>query len=200
MGYSYSNYDSPIMCFNNAKSWQSGWFSDATHQVNVNENWTGDIQGQVSYDPNGGPGQLPVVVKINTNTADDFFVGFNWRTSHNSGTQEAANQVTIQKQGGEGTANGNESDLLAKMNAGGSYQGADSGSIPFTVTVNTINTSTGRANISIVYGNTCTVTADCGAFDFGCFETECLAGVCQAGNVSQCLLVHLSIRSYREWS
>jgi hypothetical protein len=30
MGFSYSQDNTPVMCFNAAKSWQLGWYSDMT--------------------------------------------------------------------------------------------------------------------------------------------------------------------------
>jgi len=33
MGYSYSSDDNPVMCFNNAKNWQLGWFQGCYTQI-----------------------------------------------------------------------------------------------------------------------------------------------------------------------
>ena len=71
MGLSYED-DDQEMCFNNAKNWQLGWFTGAYLDLGTSPNsYSGDIKGQVNYDPQGG-NQTPVVVKVG-----DYYIGFN---------------------------------------------------------------------------------------------------------------------------
>jgi len=63
MGYSYSQSDTPVMCFNAAKSYQLGWYSDKVLEVNpltspFSQITLGSI---VDY----GTTSNPVVMKIN---------------------------------------------------------------------------------------------------------------------------------------
>lgn len=153
MGYSYSQLNGPVMCFNNAKNWQLGWFGNAKAEVGLNEAYNGNIKGQVNYNPLTS-GQAPVVIKINNpNSADDYYVGYNLKTSHNSGSAEGGNQVTIQIQGGEGSStasSGPRSTLLAKLSAGGTWSINDPSGRPISVTFN--SASNEEADVSITYG------------------------------------------------
>ena len=76
------------------------------------------------------------------------YVAFNRQIGINSGTQEAGNQVTVVKAGGEGNSYA-ESDLVAKLSVGGSWSGVVDGKI-MIVKVLSINTSSspGYAQVS----------------------------------------------------
>ncbi|KAL9188583.1 hypothetical protein ACHAXT_006961 [Thalassiosira profunda] len=147
MGYSYSKDDGPRMCFNPAKTWAIGWMSDARHTVDAGtSNWSGDIVGQAEYATRGGN---PVLVKLNDpNSSTDYYIGFNRKTGHNSGTVEAGNQVTVVQMAGEGTSYA-ESDVLAKLSAGDSWSGTVSNGEAVIVTVNAIDLTTTPAIATI---------------------------------------------------
>jgi len=146
------------MCFNSAKSWQFGWYAESRHHTvdaDSNRAYLGKLVS-VLDDPNitGDP----MIIKIETGTSADYFINFNRRTGFNSGTQEGGNQVLITV-AGEGN-NYAESNLQAKLSAGQAWN-ATVGSHPnprfhetVTVTVNTINTTTGNgfADIEICFG------------------------------------------------
>ena len=77
------------MCFNGAKSWQTGWYSDKTAVVNPGENcFEDDVYGISKY---GDPTSEVVLVKINDQSATDFYVAFNFKDGINSQTVEAGN-------------------------------------------------------------------------------------------------------------
>jgi hypothetical protein len=118
MGYSYSGDDSPIMCFNAAKSWQLGWYSDKAVTLDkTNEpSYVGILGGIADYSVS----DHTVLVKLDTGSSTNYYVTYNWRSGINSGTQEAGNQVTVVKQGDDGTGYG-ESQLVAKLGAGKTY-------------------------------------------------------------------------------
>ena len=105
------------MCFNNAKNFQLGWFDDATVVVDENSPpYVGPLKGQVNYTPGGDP----VLIKLNdVSSTTDYYIGFNHKVKHNSGTVEGGNQVTIQR-AGEGNSYA-ASVLVAKLSAGQSY-------------------------------------------------------------------------------
>eukprot|EP00957_Ditylum_brightwellii_P017597 1326032-Ditylum_brightwellii.AAC.1 len=60
MGYSYSQFNQQ-MCFNNAKNWQLGWFSGEVASIGLNDNFIGNLKGQVNY--GNGDTTSKVVVK-----------------------------------------------------------------------------------------------------------------------------------------
>jgi hypothetical protein len=114
MGYSYLNSDGPIMCFNGAKNWQLGWYSDrhsvATPLISA---WQGQLVGLSDY-ATSTPAQS-VVLQIQT-TSLDYYVAYNRNTGINSGTQEGGSQVMITTRTvGTDFA---PSSLVAKLNAG----------------------------------------------------------------------------------
>ena len=77
MGYSYSQ-DDQKMCFNNAKNGQLGWFSNETATIGLNEQFAGNLKGQVNY--GNGDTTSPVVVKVkDPNSSLALYVGFNHR-------------------------------------------------------------------------------------------------------------------------
>ena len=139
MGFSYSQDDSPLMCFNAAKSWQSKWYTSKSKVVDPSAGtdncFLGNVYGIADY---GNTAATTVLVKIDDASATDYYVAFNRKIGINSGTQEAGNQVTVVKVGGEGNSYA-ESELLAKLSSGGSWSGIVDGK-NMTVKVLSINT------------------------------------------------------------
>ena len=87
----------------------------------MGECFENDVYGIASY---GDSNANNVIIKIEDGVTD-YFVTFNYRAGINSGTQEAANQVTVTKTSGL-PSNPSESDLVAKLSNGGSYTIASS--------------------------------------------------------------------------
>ena len=150
MGYSYGNSNTPVMCFNSAKSWQFGWYDQRHLTVDANSNraYKGKLIS-ILNDPNISSGD-PMLIKIETGTNADYFINFNRRTGFNSGTVEGGDQVLITVAG-----NGNnyaESNLQAKLSAGQTWS-ATVGTETVSVKVNLINTSSnGFADVDICFG------------------------------------------------
>ena len=146
MGYSYNGDDSPLMCFNAAKSWQSKWYTTKSTVVDPSAGncFEGNVYGIADY---GTIAASTVLVKIDDASATDFFVNFNRRTGINSGTQEAGNLVTVVQAGGEGNSYA-ESSLMAKLGAGGSWSGVVDGKT-MVVNVLSINTSANPAYATV---------------------------------------------------
>ena len=129
MGYSYGNDDGPNMCFNAPKNAQLGWYDDKLVTVS-GTGWSGKLYGLSDY----GTTTDSVIAKF-SGSGEDWYVSFNRNTGVNTGTLEGANQVLVHKRA---TGNGYApSTLMAKLNAGGSYNGA-----PLPITVNAISSST----------------------------------------------------------
>lgn len=103
------------MCFNAAKNFQLGWFSDKFMDMTLSDTFSGDLIGQADY--NNGD-QEKVGIRI-TSSSNDYYVSFNRQTGINSGTLEGGDQVLVhERTSGNGYAT---SKLLAKLNAGGNY-------------------------------------------------------------------------------
>eukprot|EP00571_Detonula_confervacea_P013210 CAMPEP_0172298404 /NCGR_PEP_ID=MMETSP1058-20130122/1079_1 /TAXON_ID=83371 /ORGANISM="Detonula confervacea, Strain CCMP 353" /LENGTH=1052 /DNA_ID=CAMNT_0013007679 /DNA_START=26 /DNA_END=3184 /DNA_ORIENTATION=- len=179
MGYSYGQSDSPIMCFNGPKSWKAGWYSDRHTVFNQQDlTWAGQVFGQADY-PATNEGDT-VLLKLNTASSTDYYVQFNRKIGNNSGTNEGGNQVLVTRAGGEGTSY-SESELLAKLNAGGSFslENFDNSGFELRLTVNSINLSATPAYADITVQSGCVSNADCNT----CGGETCgiESGVCEAG-------------------
>jgi len=116
MGYSYGSFTTR-MCFNNAKSWQLGWYGLKRETLDFSQRggFNGTLVGVNDYQHVAATGRY-VVVKIVGGTAGDLFVGFNRKAGINADTPEGVNQVTVQNQLGTG-----KSWLQAKLSAGGQF-------------------------------------------------------------------------------
>ncbi len=192
MGYSYSQDNGPIMCFNGPKSWQLGWYDDKAIEldplITPNGQWSGRLHGIANYSPTISNN---VLVKLETGNDLDYYINFNRKTGINSGTVEGGNQVLITEQGGNGVSK-SESKQLAKLSNGGTYIIDDFGgsSLAVTISVTSIDTAAnpGYADITISRGTaaptasptpfSCTTDADCISFRdsefFACpYYTSC---------------------------
>merc|ERR1712176_424018 len=85
-------------CFNPAKNWQLGWYPNKEVEVNpatLTDKATSFIlNGVVDYEDTA-PDRV-VVLKI-----ANYYIGFNRATEFNSGTEEAANSVTVHEKLGD---------------------------------------------------------------------------------------------------
>ena len=144
MGYSYSQDDGPIMCFNGAKSWQTGWYTPKSKVINPGDVFAANLYGIADYN---NVASSFVLFKINDSSATDIYVAYNRKSGINSGTQEAGNQVTITQAGGKGTSYA-ESELLAKLSANKSWTGIVSG-MNMTVHVMSIDASLQFARVCV---------------------------------------------------
>jgi hypothetical protein len=83
-------------CYNNAKSWQLGWFADETIEIGIDQQWIGTLKGKINY--GNGDNSSKVIIKVKDPNSDvAYYIGFNHQAKHNSDTREAANLVTIQE-------------------------------------------------------------------------------------------------------
>ncbi len=146
MGYSYSQDDGPVMCFNAAKNYQLGWYSDKTKVVTpgaaTNNCFAGDLHGTALY---GNAAAQTVGIKVNNSgSATDYYIMYNARTGIQSGTVEGGNQVMVVQAAGDGTGYA-KSTLLAKISTG-SYTFPN---LPGTVLYVDTNTAASHASIRI---------------------------------------------------
>jgi len=162
MGYSYSNDEGPVMCFNAAKSWQTGWYGpEGAHGDKTLEYSLGDgclvktLSGIADYDTTSNK-VLVKVVNPNGNGAD-IFIAFNAQKDINSGTLEAGNQVTVVQVEGGGGLVYSKSTLLGKLSSGASYSNSNFGGESLTVEVVSISGSD-SADVKVYFGSSCIVT------------------------------------------
>ena len=105
MGNPLYSDDVGKMCYNPAKNFQIGWYDDENGNVitlnpRVDSVWNGTIIGIADYASNTL--RRPVVIKIETGTDTDQFIGFNCATGVNSDNDEADNAVTMVETGNNG--------------------------------------------------------------------------------------------------
>jgi len=152
MGYSYSQDDGPVMCFNAAKSHQTGWYSDEVTVVTPgSDGFDGCFDDQVYgvADYSNGQNDQTVIVRINDPSVDDYFVTYNRKTGINSGTVEGGDTVTVTRQGANGGGFA-ESELLAKLNVDGSYTiSANDMVVKFIDTMTSNGVQSARVRISL---------------------------------------------------
>merc|ERR1712176_1515278 len=156
MGNPLYSDDVGKMCFNPAKNWYLGWYGSdyVTFDPSTEGCWTGTIIGIGEWD--SGNYGLPVDIKIETGTSDDYFIGFNRATGPNAQNDEADDEVTIVQTGNNGESY-SQSSLKSHLTEGESYifsnwkgSGED-----LSVVVNAIDiTSTpGTAQVTIQLGS-----------------------------------------------
>mmetsp|Transcript_18318 Transcript_18318/g.24419 ORF Transcript_18318/g.24419 Transcript_18318/m.24419 type:complete len:404 (-) Transcript_18318:465-1676(-) len=194
------------MCFNAAKNWQISWYGgvgdESMYKVKVDPQETPlssfTLVGIGEFDKNTND-KHPVVVKIETGTNKDYFIGFNRAVGPNAQNVEADNEVTIvQVNGGNGLDYG-QSYLKAHLLSDEVYTEnnfANTGE-PLSIKVNSIDLSTepATAGINIMFGSDlheCRIDSDC--FDDGVYcngEEICdinagiLGGCVSTGNPCQ---------------
>ena len=116
MGYSYSSESSPRMCFNAAKNYQLGWYSDKTKVItpgaSTDSCFAGELYGTAFYE---NAAAQTVGIKVNNSgSSTDVYIMFNAATGIQSGTREGGNTVMVVTAAGEGTGYA-ESTLYAKL-------------------------------------------------------------------------------------
>ncbi len=113
------------MCFNGAKSWQIGWYNDRKAMLNPktelarNANW-GAMVTLVGIADYQNVANIPVVLKLETDTVNDYFIAFNRATGINSDNVEADNEVTVVLAGKNGDST-SLSYLKATLKVGEQY-------------------------------------------------------------------------------
>jgi len=116
--------DKGKICFNAAKSWQSRWYDDrklTLYPEDESSTWQTNRQviGVANY---GEPStnNIPVLIKLETDSSTDYFMTYNRATGINSQNDEADNEVTIVKTGSNGLSY-SQSWLQATLRVGEQY-------------------------------------------------------------------------------
>ena len=167
MGNPYHADDEGLLCFNAAKIFQiaqghNSWYNKNDHDAEVWDSgtsgssyWAGTIIGIADYQNNRNA--RPVVVKVESGTLSDIFIGFNRAKGVNLQTAQYQNQVTVIEAGNDGVGY-SQSYVKAALSAGESYTVARNwrgSGLPLTITVNEINISAnpGYADVLIQLGD-----------------------------------------------
>ena len=131
MGNPLFQDDVGAMCYNPAKNFQisqadagNGWYTKPTDTpvwdsgIVGGTQWSGKLIGIADYDNN--PNDNPVVLKIESGSLQDLFVGFNRAAGVNRDNKQADDKVTVVQAGADGVGY-SQSFLLATLTQGESY-------------------------------------------------------------------------------
>ena len=151
-----------LVCFNAAKSWQTGWFNEKRVNMNIGGSEATDncletdITGQADYVAVDTTQTILVKMNRASSLGRDLFLMYNKKTGVNSGTAEGGNTVMVVEAGAEGTGYA-ESWLMGKLGAGQSqtfagYLGDDR---DLVITVLSIGDT---AQVKIEFDGLCTNT------------------------------------------
>jgi len=163
------------MCFNAAKNWELGWYDYSYFDSSSSSCWSGSIIGLGEW--NNGIHNLPVVVKIETNSKNDYFLQFNRNAGPNAQNIVAHNEIMIIIAEKNGQIYG-QSFLKAHLIMGESYSipnwkgtGKD---LVVTATNIDITVTPAIAEVTISLGDGCTKASD--SFQLrGSFDTNCIS-------------------------
>lgn len=97
-GYSYTWMGRPVQCFNPAKSWQLGWYSSQTLELDplTDGPFAGTLVGVSDFED--VTSTRYVVLKIESGDRD-LYVGYNRRKGINRGTQQGIDKILVVEQG-----------------------------------------------------------------------------------------------------
>ncbi|KAL7431028.1 hypothetical protein ACHAXH_003303 [Discostella pseudostelligera] len=145
------------MCYNAAKSWQIGWYNDRKITLNPktalasNANW-GTVVTLVGIADYQNVANIPVVLKLETDTVDDYFIAFNRAVGINADNDEADNEVTVILTGQNGEK-ASQSHLRATLAVGEQYVisnfGGGGRNCPIKLVSIDTSTSIWKANVQV---------------------------------------------------
>ena len=106
MGAHIYENDGPRMCFNGAKSWFFGWYSERGGHVEIQDSWHGKLAGIHAYLENETTeGEHSVVARVGPSTTDNhLYLMFNRKEGVNDGVAGDGDMVTVVEQNGPETA------------------------------------------------------------------------------------------------
>mmetsp|Transcript_13289 Transcript_13289/g.27556 ORF Transcript_13289/g.27556 Transcript_13289/m.27556 type:complete len:732 (-) Transcript_13289:215-2410(-) len=145
----------PAMCFNAAKLFQAGWYdtmSEVLYFYHSSPPKNVTLHGFVKK--NSATANETKIIVLDRTSPHDYYVAFNWASGPNAEVPEAANLITIVEQGRHGTHYA-DSTRVATLGDGeefsqaGYYKSGIKGPCEVTVTVNSIDTTAGTADLSI---------------------------------------------------
>jgi len=175
MGYSGSNSEKPVQCFNGPNSWQLGWYKDRVVTIDPTREqyFNGKLVGVAHYGASIADLHTVIVRVKNSSGSDDLFVAFNRAHGINFQTFASFRDLVLITIGGQYSL----SWLLYSLTQGNTVSIDFGFSRPLMVGVvgnGTDTTSGGPVDFMKVYvGLKCYSDSDC---DFGDF---CSDDICQ---------------------
>lgn len=150
----------PAKNFQLAKSGNGAWYKDNPTDTHVwnsgttgGTHWSGKIIGIADY--NNNPDHYPIVVKIESGSPQDVFIGFNRVKDANRDAKDAINKVTIVQAGADGLGY-SQSFLHATLNEGESYVISDwrGSGLDLMISANEIilDLDSSYASVSVAFG------------------------------------------------
>ena len=150
MGNPLSGDDIGKMCFNPAKNWMLTWYDFGKSTVDITLDAIYHVETIVGIAEYDNRGQRNVIIKLETGTSTDIFIGFNRATGINAQNDEADDEVTIVTTGNNGEYY-SQSRLKATLRQGESWE-RTKGGITITAEEIDIRSSPGTAKVSITNG------------------------------------------------
>ncbi len=151
------------MCFNFAKSYQLGWYSDKSDVSQpLVQDWTGSLVGIDDYQNQDLDGSEKVILTIQGDSLD-YHVGFNRVKGLNANNKEGADDKVLIQSREPGTSFA-DSQLVAKLDVGDTYEidNFGGGDRPAIIEVTSIDSdgSLQKANVSVkLFG--CSTDSEC---------------------------------------
>lgn len=98
----YADADDPAMCYNAANNYQLGWYSEHTVTPTIGDDFGGTfvISGVAGYDA-FDPSKFVTIRLEQPNLPGDYYLGYNWASGMNTGTQEDGDKVIIIEKNGD---------------------------------------------------------------------------------------------------
>jgi len=155
MGVSYGSDDTPLMCFNGAKTYQLDWFPTFTQDVTADTSfsWSGDLIGFT--DKNRAQSNDKMIFRLIPKNNDEYYVHFNLAAGFNEGTNKAKSKVLITTR--PRGLDYEKSNIQEVLEANESYtiqNFGDSGALIITVGSITLNSnSKSWVDLTIQYGS-----------------------------------------------
>jgi len=177
MGYSGSNSDTPLQCFNGAKSFQLGWYKDRVVDIYPSSKGTfnGKLVGVAQYGSIVDNTHTVIIHVVTPDGIDDIFVAYNRAVGINVGTSASYSNKVLVTQG----ASDSLSWLLQSLGVGSKVYLSNLGfSRPLVIAVTgsgTGYTYKGAVDFTNVYvGLTCYSDSDCN-YGSSCSNDMCIA-------------------------
>jgi len=125
----YTDYNRNLMCFNGPHNWHLGWYKDKHATANPTSSlWSGFIVGLAEYDLSSDEHYIVVLIPFTeVGGNNNYFVSLNRKKDGtcNSDTKYGANKIMVHEQQKVDRGAywyGGQTWVMAKMNAGESYQ------------------------------------------------------------------------------
>jgi hypothetical protein len=198
MGFSYSNRNGPVFCFNGAKNWEIGWYDNRKLFIDITGSFTGSVYQLISindYQSSLASGRY-VSLKF-VDSGNSYYLSYSRRVGIQSGLQGTYDQRVILhrapfKRTNGANNNGLETRILSNMGVGNEYTFSNFNNLGGDLVVQFQSKSNNDqvANVRIAFSG-CSQDSDCVGFSakscevVGC-NTAVTPGQCEVTDDSSC--------------